>query len=357
MSSAEIFQTLLRLALGLDPEFFFPFVSAHPQRLYDNMSGKFYPPVAAQIDSKDEVLTSLELQDGTVFQGYSFGAKKSVAGELVFQTGMVGYPESITDPSYRGQILVMTFPLVGNYGVPSRETMDELLKDLPAHFESSEIHIAGLVTASYSGEEFSHFLATSSLGTWLKEQGVPAMYGVDTRVLTKRIREHGSMLGRMLLQRSDLTNGFSDGLSHGLTNGLSDGLTNGISHARTNGLSSSRTDGLSNALTNGLTNGHTDVPSKHWSSSFEQLDWVNPNEKNLVADGESILIWPPDQTLTPWYSLDPKTQIVHSEAVDYSEAPFWQAHTRFVRGCRIEIQSIALPAQTRHGSLGLPLGL
>ena len=205
-----------------------------------------HPPVTAQIlNGKDEGLISLELQDGTVYQGYSFGAKKSVAGELVFQTGMVGYPESITDPSYRGQILVITFPLVGNYGVPSRETMDDLLKDLPAHFESSQIHIAGLITASYSGEDFSHFLATSSLGTWLKEQGVPAIYGVDTRALTKRIREEGSMLGRMLLQK-ELTNGHSNG---------------------------------SSALTS----------SKNWRSAFEEIDWLNPNEQNLVADGESLL--------------------------------------------------------------------
>src|ERR1700729_2845285 len=117
---------------------------------------------------------ALELQDGYVCHGQSFGAYKSIAGELVFQTGMVGYPESLTDPSYRGQILVLTFPLVGNYGVPSRTVMDELLEDLPKHFESSEIHIAGLVTASYSGEDYSHYLAQSSLGSWLKENGVPA---------------------------------------------------------------------------------------------------------------------------------------------------------------------------------------
>ena len=133
-------------------------------------------------------------------EGISFGAERSVAGELVFQTGMVGYPESITDPSYRGQILVVTFPLVGNYGVPSRETRDPILPDLPAHFEASEIHIAGLVVASYCGEDYSHYLAESSLGTWLKEQNVPAICGVDTRALTKRIREEGSMLGRMLIQ-------------------------------------------------------------------------------------------------------------------------------------------------------------
>ena len=95
-----------------------------------------------------EGMMRLELEDGYVCEGYSYGAQRSTAGELVFQTGMVGYPESLTDPSYRGQILVCTFPLSGNYGVPSRTTRDKLLHDLPAYFESSEIHIAGLVTAS-----------------------------------------------------------------------------------------------------------------------------------------------------------------------------------------------------------------
>src|SRR4051812_37806929 len=103
---------------------------------------------------------ALELKDGFFCQGTSFGAHKSVSGELVFQTGMVGYPESITDPSYRGQILVVTFPLVGNYGVPDREKLDSLLKTVPAYFESREIHIAGLVVAAYAGEEYSHYLAT-----------------------------------------------------------------------------------------------------------------------------------------------------------------------------------------------------
>ncbi|KAF5676418.1 pyrABCN [Fusarium denticulatum] len=200
------------------------------------------PPASArQIGAEDDGLVCLELEDGSSFQGYSFGAQKSIAGELVFQTGMVGYPESVTDPSYRGQILVITFPLVGNYGVPSREAMDELLGDLPAHFESSEIHIAGLVTASYAGEDFSHFLAKSSLGTWLKEQGVPAMYGVDTRSLTKRIREKGSMLGKMRLETRGLTNGSANG----------------------------QADDALAAL-----------PTDH----FEEVEWVNPNTKNLVAE-------------------------------------------------------------------------
>ncbi|KAI9728058.1 MAG: hypothetical protein M1834_007872 [Cirrosporium novae-zelandiae] len=203
------------------------------------------PISSASVSEKEERLIRLELEDGTVYQGYSYGAEKSAAGELVFQTGMVGYPESLTDPSYRGQVLVITFPLVGNYGVPSRETVDELLGDLPKYFESSEIHIAGLVTASYSGEDYSHYLATSSLGTWLQEQGVPAIHGVDTRALTKRIREEGSMLGRMLLQQDNSK------------------LTNGDAKA----------DGVS-----------TCSARKGWKAEFEQIEWINPNLKNLVAE-------------------------------------------------------------------------
>ncbi len=212
------------------------------------MAATLFRPATARVSNAGpQGLVTLELEDGSAYQGYSFGAPKSISGELVFQTGMVGYPESVTDPSYRGQILVITFPLVGNYGVPPRETLDELLGDLPAHFESNQIHIAGLVTATYAGEDFSHFLANSSLGTWLKEQGIPAMYGVDTRALTKRIREKGSMLGRMLLAKEGLTNG---------VNGDAEDLA---------------LPGIAG----------------DWKPSFETVDWVNPNEKNLVAEGES----------------------------------------------------------------------
>ncbi|KAJ5431562.1 ATP-grasp fold subdomain 1 [Penicillium cf. griseofulvum] len=193
-------------------------------------------PACIPVRGGSDRLVSLELADGTVYQGYNFGAEKSVSGELVFQTGMVGYPESITDPSYRGQILVVTFPLVGNYGVPSHDEMCELLKDLPKHFESSQIHIAALVVASYAGEDFSHFLAKSSLGDWLKSEGIPAMHGVDTRALTKHLRQTGSMLGRMLLQKS----------------GASPEV------AGTAGVD--------------------------WKSYFEETEWVDPNTKNLVAE-------------------------------------------------------------------------
>lgn len=115
--------------------------------------------------------------------------------------GMVGYVESLTDPSYEGQILVLTYPLIGNYGVPSRIGATKPLNSLlSSPFESSRIHVAGLVVASYS-EEYSHWLATSSLGDWLKENGVPAIYGIDTRALVKRIRDQGSMLAKLLAKR------------------------------------------------------------------------------------------------------------------------------------------------------------
>jgi carbamoyl-phosphate synthase / aspartate carbamoyltransferase len=114
---------------------------------------------------------------------------------------MVGYTESLTDPSYEGQILVLTYPLVGNYGIPDRSTLSAI-NDLPLRFESSRIHISALVISYYS-EDFSHFLAKSSLGDWLKEHGVPAIYGVDTRALTKKIREKGSMLAKILARRAD----------------------------------------------------------------------------------------------------------------------------------------------------------
>ncbi|TFY63266.1 hypothetical protein EVG20_g6387 [Dentipellis fragilis] len=160
------------------------------------------PPVTApslSLDGSENTLGAvIELADGTALRGLSFGAEnKSVAGECVFQTGMVGYVESLTDPSYEGQILILTYPLIGNYGVPSRPTDFSIL---PENFESSRIHIAGLVVGYYS-EDFSHFLASSSLGAWLKENGVPAVYGVDTRALTKRIREKGSMLGKILARK------------------------------------------------------------------------------------------------------------------------------------------------------------
>ena len=135
----------------------------------------------------------LILEDGTVFEGYSFGSPKNVSGELVFNTGMVGYPETLTDPSYRGQILVLTYPLIGNYGVPG----DEREYDLSKYFESDQIQVQGLVVAEYSFR-YSHWNAKRSLSEWLIEQGVPAIYGVDTRALTIRLRDQGTMLAKIV---------------------------------------------------------------------------------------------------------------------------------------------------------------
>ena len=144
----------------------------------------------------------LVLQDGTVIKGKSFGADKSIAGEVVFNTGMVGYPESLSDPSYKGQILVITYPLVGNYGVPDRNEIDEKT-GLPRFFESDKVQVSGVIVSDYSYEP-SHYASTSSLGNWLKEHNVPALYNIDTRMLTKIIREHGSLLGKILLDDKNI---------------------------------------------------------------------------------------------------------------------------------------------------------
>lgn len=143
-------------------------------------------------------MTQLILADGTVFEGTSFGAEIDSDGEVVFNTGMAGYPESLTDPSYRGQILVFTYPLIGNYGVPSDELNEWGFSKL---LESEHIHVRGVVVAQAS-EYMSHHAAKESLGDWLKRHKIPGITGIDTRALTKKLREHGVMLGR-ILQKSE----------------------------------------------------------------------------------------------------------------------------------------------------------
>ncbi len=140
----------------------------------------------------------MTLEDGTTYKGISFGAPGTVQGEVVFNTGMVGYPETLTDPSYRGQILVLTYPLVGNYGVPG----DEMDEGLSKHFESPGVQVEGLVIADLS-HHYSHWSATRSLDRWLKEHDVPAIYGVDTRAITKRLREKGTMVGGIVTGAGD----------------------------------------------------------------------------------------------------------------------------------------------------------
>jgi len=166
------------------------------------MTMQLPPTKMSHRTSSDDLLKALDrpkaeliLSDGSRWQGTSFGAEKSVSGEVVFNTAMVGYPEALTDPSYRGQLLVLTYPLVGNYGVPP-STKDDL--GLSVYFESEDIHISALLIAEYSYDA-CHWNLVQSLAGWLQEHGVPALYGVDTRALTKRIREHGAMLGKVVM--------------------------------------------------------------------------------------------------------------------------------------------------------------
>ena len=137
---------------------------------------------------------TLILEDGTRFHGKSFGYESPVAGEVVFNTAMMGYPESLTDPSYAGQIMVLTYPLVGNYGVPS---FAEQRDGMATFFESDRIHASAIVVSDYS-EEYSHWNAVESLGDFLKRERVPGITGIDTRELTKRLRTAGVMLGQII---------------------------------------------------------------------------------------------------------------------------------------------------------------
>jgi carbamoyl-phosphate synthase small subunit len=140
----------------------------------------------------------LLLEDGTLFEGKSFGYEAPAAGETVFNTAMTGYPESLTDPSYEGQILVTTYPILGNYGVPPEREKDAVSEFL----ESSKIHCRGIIAQDYSWEP-SHWLSTRSLGQWLRDEKIPGIYGIDTRALTKHLREKGSMLGNIYFDSPD----------------------------------------------------------------------------------------------------------------------------------------------------------
>ncbi|MDY2633642.1 MAG: glutamine-hydrolyzing carbamoyl-phosphate synthase small subunit [Prevotella sp.] len=137
---------------------------------------------------------TLLLEDGTQFHGKSFGYEQAVAGEVVFNTAMMGYPESLTDPSYAGQLMVLTYPLVGNYGVPPF-TFDA--NGIATFMESDKIYASALIVADYS-EQHSHWNAAESLADWLKREQVPGITGIDTRELTKVLREHGVMMGKIL---------------------------------------------------------------------------------------------------------------------------------------------------------------
>jgi carbamoyl-phosphate synthase small subunit len=144
----------------------------------------------------------LVLEDGSEFSGWSFGKSRSQAGEVVFTTGMTGYPQSLTDPSFKGQILAATYPLMGNYGIPLDGKTGGPVFDaqgIPVHFESPAVQVSGFVVGEEC-EEPSHFACASTLSFWLERNNVPGIYGIDTRALTKRLRESGVMLGKILVE-------------------------------------------------------------------------------------------------------------------------------------------------------------
>lgn len=135
----------------------------------------------------------LVLEDGSQWRGFSFAANRASSGEVVFNTGMVGYPEALTDPSYCGQILCLTYPLVGNYGVPA----DKLSNGISCVFESERIHISGLIVSDYCRTP-CHWNSARTLGQWLDREGIPGLFGIDTRALTRKLRHNGTMLGKIV---------------------------------------------------------------------------------------------------------------------------------------------------------------
>nr|XP_031860128.1 carbamoyl-phosphate synthase, large subunit [Kwoniella shandongensis]KAA5527200.1 carbamoyl-phosphate synthase, large subunit [Kwoniella shandongensis] len=258
-----------------------PHGSLYPPATLKGIDYEGMPAEPTWDDSMGEPDAVLELADGLALAGHSFGAKKSVAGECVFQTGMVGYPESLTDPSYSSQILILTYPLIGNYGVPERPAVstsnvptsedahnvpppNHLLDSLPLEFESSHIHIAALVVANYH-PSFSHHLANSSLGQWLKEQGIPAIWGVDTRMLTKRLREGGVLLGRVLNKQVGNVDGERG-------RDAQPGVLGGVSRLL-NGLSAPSM----------VRSASTENVSLNWRENYETVPYYDPNGQNLVA--------------------------------------------------------------------------
>ena len=172
-------------------------------------------PFARRYPTRDARPGYVRLEDGAVFPGISFGfsgddgggggsdggGDVTVAGEVVFTTALVGYVESLTDPSYEGQILVATYPLIGNYGVPANASAPARSSGrggggfLPSLFEGRRVHARALLVANYEPDGEAHWEAALALGQWLRAQGVPALERVDTRALTKHLRRHGTMRG------------------------------------------------------------------------------------------------------------------------------------------------------------------
>lgn len=190
---ARIFKTVASKPTALQPRF-----SSQTRWMattVEGSAGRHMPSNPSKATPVSHDRATLTIRGGPVFHGKSFGAKSNISGEAVFTTSLVGYPESMTDPSYRGQILVFTQPLIGNYGVPS-STRDEF--GLLKYFESPNIQCIGVVVADYAAQ-YSHWTAVESLSQWCAREGIPAISGVDTRAIVTHLREQGSSLGRITI--------------------------------------------------------------------------------------------------------------------------------------------------------------
>jgi carbamoyl-phosphate synthase small subunit len=227
------------------------------------------------------------LEDGTIFEGIGFGYPDAVAGEVVFNTGMVGYTETLTDPSYRGQILCLTYPLIGNYGVPSMDDIDEF--GLPRFFESDKIQVKGLIIHDLSIAA-SHWSCVKTLDEWLYEQRIPGVYNIDTRELTKKLRVNGVMAGAIsssVIQKEKMANPEIDvgGLSSLIKN-QQYGQQDFMSEVSTNipreyGDNTNETIvlldiGTKNSIIRNILRIGFKVVSLPWDSSFEEVMMYEP---------------------------------------------------------------------------------
>lgn len=226
----------------------------------------------------------LILEDGSVFDGIGFGYPSEVAGEVVFNTGMVGYTETLTDPSYRGQILCMTYPLVGNYGVPSFNIKDEY--GLPKFFESDKIQVKALLIHDLS-DIASHWSCTRTLDQWLYEEKIPGIYGIDTRALTKKLRVHGVMMGAVVVSE------------------------NAIDEARLKrALSSAKYEGL-----NFMPEVSTSEPKEYGDKSKDCIVVLDTGVKysiirNIIRTGYRVVRLPWDATYEQVMSYNPKGVVI-----------------------------------------------
>ena len=232
---------------------------------------------------------TLLLSDGSQFHGESFGYEAPVAGEVVFNTAMMGYPESLTDPSYVGQLMVLTYPLVGNYGVPPF-TIEE--NGLATFMESDKIHASAIIVSDYS-ENYSHWNAKESLAEWLKREKVPGITGIDTRELTKVLREHGVMMGKILFD--DMPNEVPEAQYEGVNFVEKVSCKEVIRYAPTNGAEDAPKVvlvdcGVKHNIIRNLINRGVEVVRVPWDYDFNQLEFDGLFLANGPGDPDTCAI-------------------------------------------------------------------